>query len=69
MNPNPSIITGPYRPSLSFVIPAKDEQETIEPLFRKIADQTSNLTDWWEVIFIDDGSSDGSWQTIPSERG
>ena len=64
MNPKSSIIAGPKRPSLSFVIPAKDEQDTIEPLFQRIADQASNLTDCWEVIFIDDGSADGSWQTI-----
>jgi CheY-like chemotaxis protein len=57
-------IIGSYRPSLSFVIPAKDEQETIEPLFRKIADQASRITEWWEVIYIDDGSADESWQTI-----
>src|SRR5258705_3045421 len=64
MNGSSRNIIGSYRPSLSFVIPAKDEQETIEPLFRKIADQALHITDWWEVTVIDDGSSDGSWKTI-----
>jgi glycosyltransferase involved in cell wall biosynthesis/CheY-like chemotaxis protein len=57
-------ITDRYKPSLSFVIPAKDEQETIEPLFRKIADQASRITAIWEIIYVDDGSGDQSWQTI-----
>jgi hypothetical protein len=53
-----------HSPSLSFVIPAKDEQATIVPLFRKIADQAAKLTSCWEVIFVDDGSVDGTWQMI-----
>jgi CheY-like chemotaxis protein len=50
--------------SLSFVIPVKDEEPTVEQLFERIADQAANLTNCWEVIFIDDGSVDESWQTI-----
>jgi glycosyltransferase involved in cell wall biosynthesis len=51
-------------PSLSFVIPVKDEEATVELLFGRIADQASRLTTCWEIIFIDDGSVDESWQTI-----
>lgn len=51
-------------PSLSFVIPVKDEEATVEQLFGGVADQASHLTDCWEIIFIDDGSVDGSWRKI-----
>jgi CheY-like chemotaxis protein len=54
----------PGRPSLSFVVPLKDEQATLEDLFRGIAAQARNMTSCWEVIFVDDGSSDGSWNII-----
>jgi glycosyltransferase involved in cell wall biosynthesis/CheY-like chemotaxis protein len=51
-------------PSLSFVIPVKDEEATLGGLFEKISAQASSLTACWEVIFVDDGSTDESWRTI-----
>jgi hypothetical protein len=58
------IVDTQFRPSLSFVVPVKDEQATLQTLFRGIASQATNLTSYWEVIFVDDGSSDGSWKVI-----
>jgi glycosyltransferase involved in cell wall biosynthesis len=58
------IVDTQFQPSLSFVVPVKDEEATLETLFRGIAAQATNLTSHWEVIFIDDGSSDGSWRVI-----
>jgi glycosyltransferase involved in cell wall biosynthesis/ActR/RegA family two-component response regulator len=52
------------RPSLSFVIPLKDESVTLKPLFDGIAAEAKALGSRWEVIFIDDGSSDESWNII-----
>ena len=55
----------PLQESLvSFVIPFKDEEETLEKLFRAIGDQVSKITPRWEVIFVDDGSVDGGWSVI-----
>jgi len=51
-------------PSLSFVIPLKDEAATLEPLFAGIAAEARIQSSRWEVIFIDDGSSDESWRII-----
>ena len=59
-----SIVDTQFQPSLSFVLPVKDEEATLVMLFRGIAAQATNLTSHWEVIFIDDGSSDGSWKVI-----
>jgi len=49
---------------VSFVIPFKDEEETLEKLFRAIGDRVSKITPRWEVIFVDDGSVDGGWSVI-----
>ena len=50
--------------TLSFVIPLKDEAPTLEELFNKIAEHASAQTSIWEVIFVDDGSTDNSWDVI-----
>jgi glycosyltransferase involved in cell wall biosynthesis len=50
--------------TLSFVIPLKDEAPTLKELFNKIAEQASAQTSLWEVIFVDDGSTDNSWDVI-----
>ncbi|MBV8815581.1 MAG: glycosyltransferase, partial [Verrucomicrobia bacterium] len=50
--------------SLSFVVPLKDEALTLRKLFSGIAEHASEITSDWEVIFIDDGSSDESWDVI-----
>ena len=49
---------------LSFVIPVKDEEKTIRELFDRIAGEVSTLQRDFETIFIDDGSTDGSWEII-----
>jgi glycosyltransferase involved in cell wall biosynthesis len=49
---------------LSLVIPLINEQESIAPLFAEIAEVSRGLVQRLEVIFVDDGSSDGSWNEI-----
>lgn len=46
---------------LSFVVPAKDEEGTLRALFDAIRDTVTGLGKSFEVIFVDDGSTDGSW--------
>ena len=52
-------------PRLSFVIPVLNEGETLSTLYGKIDSvvQSQKLGSF-EVIFVDDGSTDGSWQCI-----
>jgi len=50
--------------TLSFVVPIKDEEASLETLFEGIAAQANACALDWEVIFIDDGSADGSWEVI-----
>jgi dolichol-phosphate mannosyltransferase len=59
-----SMVTAAEKPSLTFVIPVKDEQATLATLFRGIAAQATKITGCWEVIFVDDGSTDESWIVI-----
>ncbi len=45
-----------------------NEQETLEELYDRIAEQARTHSTSWEIIFIDDGSTDGSWDVIQSLR-
>jgi cellulose synthase/poly-beta-1,6-N-acetylglucosamine synthase-like glycosyltransferase len=58
------LVTNEEKPALTFVVPLKDEQATIGDLFNGIALEASKITDQWEVVFVDDGSTDKSWEVI-----
>ena len=63
------LVTGDERPALTFVVPLKDEEATIADLFDGIALEATKVTNQWEVIFIDDGSTDSSWAVIEKLAG
>ncbi len=49
---------------LSVVIPCYNERDSLEPLARELAD-VANLKKYdLEAVFVDDGSTDGSWEAI-----
>ncbi len=51
-------------PAVSFVIPVYNERPSLEPLVREI-EQTARQRDWsYEVLLVNDGSDDGSTDTI-----
>src|SRR5258708_6151801 len=47
---------------LSVVIPVFNEAETLPPMLARLRDALASLD--WEVIFVDDGSTDGSLDII-----
>jgi len=49
---------------LSVVIPVFNEEETLDLLFAKVSAALTDIGDSWEVLFIDDGSSDASYQKL-----
>ncbi|NQX88528.1 MAG: glycosyltransferase family 2 protein [Halioglobus sp.] len=49
---------------ISIVVPVKDEQDTLESLFHQCNSVTSELGAELEMIFVDDGSSDNSWEVM-----
>ena len=50
--------------NLSIVIPLLNEEESLNELYRWIAIVMQSNGFLYEVIFIDDGSTDGSWKII-----
>ena len=51
---------------ISFVIPAMDEQDTLEDLALQIMDVVGSMGSAYkpEIIFVDDGSKDNSWEVM-----
>lgn len=49
---------------LSIVAPVFNEVENVEPLCRELHEVLSKLDRSYEIILVDDGSDDGSWEKI-----
>src|SRR5438105_6376856 len=49
---------------IAVVIPVYNEKESLVPLHAEIADTARQANLDLEVYFVDDGSTDGSWQVI-----
>lgn len=49
---------------LSIVIPVYNEEENVEPLFRKTKDVLDRMKLRYEIIFVDDGSRDKTFQSL-----
>ena len=49
---------------ISVVIPLLNEEESIQELYDWIASTMQSNQFLYEIIFIDDGSNDSSWQVI-----
>ena len=53
---------------LTIVVPVKDEQKSVRILFDKLAEQIGQLGKSFEVIFIDDGSVDDTFEELKKLR-
>ena len=51
-------------PELSVVIPVYNEAPNLEPLHREFTDVLTSLGRPYEIILVDDGSTDGSFETL-----
>ena len=49
---------------LSIIIPAFNEAQSIYQLYNLITDKLSEKPLSYEVIFIDDGSTDNTWEKL-----
>lgn len=57
-------MTTPTSNLLSFIIPVKNEQDSLKLIFNEIKDVVENLKRDFEVIFVDDGSSDQTFVSL-----
>lgn len=53
---------------LTVLIPLYNERDNLKPLFEKIESVLEGLTSDWEVVFVDDGSTDGSFEVLEELR-
>ncbi|CAK7047440.1 MAG: Dodecaprenyl-phosphate galacturonate synthase [Desulfovibrio sp.] len=54
------------QPAISLVIPVYNEEENLPVLAREIVAAMAEIADTWEVLFVDDGSTDASLSVIRS---
>lgn len=51
-------------PTYSFVVPVRNEEETLAELHRRIVEAVAELDGLSEIILVDDGSTDRSFETM-----
>ncbi len=49
---------------ISIVVPVHDEEHSVEPLYDELAAALEPLAREWEAVFVDDGSTDGSFSAL-----
>ncbi len=64
----PSQSQKPMLPSISVVVPLLNENATIETLYSRLVTVLDQVAPQYEIIFVDDGSTDGSRETIRKVR-
>ena len=52
------------QPEISVVVPAFNEEANVEPMYRRLVDALEGIVDGFEVVFVDDGSEDGTWPKV-----
>ena len=60
MNAAPHEAPGPSRLTLSVVVPLYNERASLDELYSRLSAVLENAADQYEIIFVDDGSTDDS---------
>ncbi|MDQ4044580.1 MAG: glycosyltransferase family 2 protein [Chloroflexota bacterium] len=50
--------------SLSLLIPVMNEEGNLDELYRRLSNELDAIDLPWEIIFVDDGSHDSTWQIV-----
>ena len=61
--------TNPPAVEISIVIPAFNESRNIPVIFQELEKVFKDLNEKWELIFVDDGSTDDTWSEIERLHG
>src|ERR1700694_683002 len=65
VEPEVSVAPSPLKQvTLSFVVPVMNEELNVRPLFEKLSVQLAELNQSYEVIFVDDGSTDKTFEEL-----
>jgi polyisoprenyl-phosphate glycosyltransferase len=59
----------PGSPVLSIIVPAYKEAGNIQELYQQLVQTLSHMEWPWELIIVDDGSPDGTWEHIVELHG
>jgi undecaprenyl-phosphate 4-deoxy-4-formamido-L-arabinose transferase len=51
-------------PAVSLVVPVYNEERSVEQVYRQSVAALESMGRPYEIIFVDDGSSDSTWQTL-----
>jgi len=54
--------------NLAIIVPVFNEQDNVLPMLREVAAALANETRPWELVFVDDGSTDATWARIAEAR-
>lgn len=54
---------GPMQP-VSVILPVLDEEDNLEPLHARLTTALKALGREYEIVYVDDGSTDGSWDLL-----
>ena len=54
--------------NLAIIVPVFNEQDNVLPMLREVASALANETRPWELVFVDDGSTDATWARIAEAR-
>lgn len=58
------MITTGARPLISVVSPVYKAEKIIDELVRRIEEEVGKITPYYEIVLVDDGGPDNSWQKI-----
>src|SRR5213596_1528524 len=61
---SPSSAAFSQKVALSIVVPVMNEEKSVHPLFEKLSAQIEKLGLRYEVIFVDDGSNDNTFNEL-----
>lgn len=50
--------------SISVLVPVMNEEGNLDELYDRLSDQLNRIGLPWEIIFVDDGSRDGTWALV-----
>lgn len=62
--PRTGAAAGRALPEISVIVPCFNEVENLEPLVAEIHEVFDALGPPWELVLVDDGSDDGSWERL-----